>query len=70
MMVTLVCLGFEGACEGAGGLDFALWRSDIKGPAAEGGGLGVENWMAAGLELREKALLGPDDVLGIGLLDI
>ena len=33
-------------------------RSEIKGPAAEGGGLGTGAWMATGLDSRENALFG------------
>jgi hypothetical protein len=50
--------------EGAGedvreeGFDFEVLKSEIRGPAADGGGLGVGAWMAAGLGWRAKALLG------------
>lgn len=69
VMVTLVCLGLGGGCEGVG-FDFGLCRSDIRAPEAEGGGFGVEDWVAAGLGLREKALLGPGVGVGVGLLDM
>jgi hypothetical protein len=36
-------------------------KSEIRAPAAEGGGLGIGAWMASGLGLRVKALLAVDD---------
>jgi len=65
--------------EGAGeevrevGVDFEVLKSDIRGPAAEGGALGIGAWMAAGLVWRAKALLGcagDFEVDGIGLFVI
>jgi len=61
VMFTFV---FEGAGEDVreafreAGVLLEVLKSDIKVPAAEGGGLGVGAWMAAGLGCREKALLG------------
>lgn len=47
--------------------DFVL-KSDIRVPEAEGGAFGVGAWMAAGLGLRENALLGVG--VGDGRLDM
>lgn len=44
-------------------------KSDIRVPAAEGGGLGIGAWMAAGLGWRVKALLDVDvDAVAAGRL--
>jgi hypothetical protein len=65
--------------EGAGeevrevGVDFEVLKSDIRGPAAEGGALRIGAWIAAGLVWRAKALLGcagDFEVDGIGLFVI
>jgi hypothetical protein len=53
--------------------DFEVLKSEIRGPAAEGGCLGVGAWMAAGLTWRVKALLGcvgAFEVDGMGFLVI
>jgi len=42
-------------------------KSEIRVPAAEGGGLGIGAWMALGLGLRVNALLAIDvDATGAG----
>lgn len=44
-------------------------KSEIRAPAAEGGGLGIGAWMASGLGLRANALLAVDEeAAGAGLL--
>jgi len=40
------------------GFDFEVLKSEIRGPAADGGGLGMGAWTATGLGWRVKALLG------------
>lgn len=53
--------------------NFEVLKSEMRGPAAEGGGLGVGAWIAAGLGWRVKALLGwvgAFEVDGIGFLVI
>jgi hypothetical protein len=53
--------------------DLEVLKSEIRGPAAEGGGLGVGAWMAAGLGWRVKALfgcVGAFEVEGMGFLVI
>lgn len=62
--VPPVMFTFVFEAEGAGdevrkvGFDFEVLKSEIRGPAAEGGGLGVGAWIATGLGCKVKALLG------------
>lgn len=68
-MLTFI---FEGAGEEVRdvGVDFEVLKSDIKDPAAEGGGLGMGAWTAAGLADKVKALLGDGlEAEGAGFLD-
>lgn len=62
--VPPVIFTFVFELEGAGeevredGVNFEDLKSEIRGPAADDGGLGTGAWMAAGLGWRAKALLG------------
>lgn len=75
MDVPPVMFTFVLELEGAGeevrevGLDFEALKSEIRAPAAEGGGLGMGAWIAAGLVWRVKVLLGRGvGVDGMGFL--
>ncbi len=73
MDVPPVMFTFVFELEGAGevvrevGVDFEVLKSEIKVPAAEGGGLGMGAWMVVGLGWEVKALLDggmEDDGMG------
>jgi len=69
--VPPVMLTFVFELEGAGeevcevGVDFEVLKSEVRGPAAEGGGRGMGAWMAAGLGWRVKALLDGAGAAGV-----
>lgn len=76
VIFILVCLvGFDGAGEAVRELVreeglLLLLKSEIKGPAAEGGALGVGAWITDGWDEREKVLAEVEGVAESDFLDM